>query len=80
MSRTPGRPALVQGTAAVSLVAIVSCALAGDAAASRLPAGASAGERQLSARVATIVERLRLGDPTLRDLPPEMKVAQWRNR
>jgi hypothetical protein len=54
--------------------------LAGDAAASRLPAGASAGERQLSARVATIVERLRLGDPTLRDLPPEMKVAQWRNR
>jgi hypothetical protein len=33
----------------------------------------------LSARVATIVERIRLGEPTLlRNLPPAAKVA-WRN-
>jgi hypothetical protein len=35
----------------------------------------------LSARVAAIVERIRLLEPTLlRDLPPEAKIAQWRNR
>jgi hypothetical protein len=55
--------------------------LAGDAVASRLPAEPSASERDLSARVAAIVERIQLGEPTLqRDLPPEAKIAQWRNR
>jgi hypothetical protein len=55
--------------------------LASDAVATRLSAEPSAGERDLSARVAAIVERIRLGEPTLqRDLPPEVKIAQWRNR
>jgi hypothetical protein len=71
---------LGQGTAVVCLVALVACALASDAVA-RLPAEPSAGERDLSARVTAIVERIRLGQPALqRDLPPEVKIAQWRNR
>jgi hypothetical protein len=75
------RPALLQGAAVVTLVAAVACALASDACASRLPVEPSAGEQELSARVAAIVERIRLGEPTLpRDLPPEAKIAQWRNR
>jgi hypothetical protein len=72
---------LGQGTAVVCLVALVACALASDAVASRLPAEPSACERDLSARVTAIVERIRLGKPALqRDLPPEVKIAQWRNR
>ena len=75
------RPALLQGAAVVSLVAVVACVAAGDARAIRLPAEPSAGEQQLSARVAAIVERIRLDHPTLlRDLPPEAQLAQWRNR
>jgi hypothetical protein len=35
----------------------------------------------LAARVATIAERIRSAEPTLvRELPPEVKIAQWRNR
>jgi hypothetical protein len=38
-------------------------------------------DRELSARVAAFVERVRLVDPALlRDLPQDMKIAQWRNR
>lgn len=72
---------LGQGAAVVSLVAVVACALASDAVASRLPAEPSAGERNLSARVAAIVEQIRLREPAIqRDLAPEVKIAQWRNR
>jgi hypothetical protein len=72
---------LGQEAAVVSLVAIVACAFASDALASRSPAGPSLGEQELSARVTTIVERVRGVDPALlRDLPQEMKIAQWRNR
>jgi hypothetical protein len=72
---------LGQRTAVVSLVAVFACALASDAVASRLPTEPSAGEVDLSARVAAIVERIRLSGPALqRDLPPEVKIAQWRNR
>jgi|HubBroStandDraft_6_1064221.scaffolds.fasta_scaffold619291_1 hypothetical protein len=72
---------LGQRTAVVSLVAVFACALASDAVASRLPTEPSAGEVDLSARVAAIVERIRLSEPALqRDLPPEVKIAQWRNR
>jgi hypothetical protein len=74
------RPASLQGAAVVTVVAAVACALACDARASRLPVEPSAGD-QLSARVAAIVERIRLREPRLlRDLPPEAKIAQWRNR
>jgi hypothetical protein len=35
----------------------------------------------LAARVAAIAERVRSAEPTLvRELPPEVKIAQWRNR
>jgi hypothetical protein len=81
MSDESNRPALLPGAAVVSLVAVVACVAGGDARASRLPAAPNAGEQQLSARVAAIVERIRLDQPTLqRDLPPEAKLAQWRNR
>jgi hypothetical protein len=74
------RPPLGQGTATVSLVAVVACALASDALASQSPAEPSIGERELSARVTTIAERIRSGEPTVvRELPPEAKIAQWRN-
>jgi hypothetical protein len=69
-----------QGSAALSLVAVLACALASDALASPTPAAPSMGERDLSERVATIIERIRIVEPTLlRDLPPDRKIAQWRN-
>jgi hypothetical protein len=81
MSCKLDRPASLQGAAVVTILAAVACALACDARASRLPVEPSAGDQKLSARVAAIVERIRLRDPTLlRDLPPEAKIAQWRNR
>ena len=74
------RSPLCKGTVVVSLVAAVTCALASDALASRLPADRCTGEQELSARVAAIVEHVRLVNPALvRDLPPEKKIAQWRN-
>jgi hypothetical protein len=81
MSCKLDRPASLQGAAVITVVAAVACALACDANASRLPVEPSAGDQELSARVAAIVERIRLLEPTLlRDLPPEAKIAQWRNR
>jgi hypothetical protein len=78
MSSKLNRPASLQGAA---VVAAVACAFACDANASRLPVEPNAGDQELSARVAAIVERIRLLEPTLlRDLPPEAKIAQWRNR
>jgi hypothetical protein len=75
------RPASLQGAAVVTVVAAVACALAYDASANRLPVEPSAGDQELSARVAAIIERIRVREPTLlRDLPPEAKIAQWRNR
>jgi len=68
-----------QGSAIASLVAAVACTFASDALASQSPARPD--ERELAARVAAIVERIRLVDPALvRNVPPEMKIAQWRNR
>jgi hypothetical protein len=74
------RRPLGQGTAIASLVAVVACALASDALARQSPAEPSAGEQTLSARVGAIAERIRSGEPALvRELPPEAKIAQWRN-
>ena len=77
MSSKPDRtPTSVQAAAAVSLVALVACALASDAHASRLPVEPGG---ELSARVTTIIKRVRAGDPTfLPQLPPEPKMA-WGN-
>jgi len=75
------RPPLGQGTVAVSLVAVVACAFASDALANLAPVRPSVSDRELSARVAAFVERVRLVDPALlRYLPQDMKIAQWRNR
>jgi hypothetical protein len=64
----------------VSLVAAVACALAGGAYASGASIDLSADKPELSARVATVVERIRQAEPTiLRDLPADTRIAQWRN-
>jgi hypothetical protein len=74
------RSSLSKGTVVASLVAAVTCALASDALASRLPPDRCISGQELSARVAAIVEHIRLANPTLvRDLPPQKKIAQWRN-
>jgi hypothetical protein len=80
MSSKPDRtPTLVQAAAAVSLVALVACALASDAHASRLPVEPGVADGELSARVGTIIKRVRAGEPTLLpQLPPEPKMA-WGN-
>jgi hypothetical protein len=78
---TDRRPPLGQAAASVSLVAVVACALASDALARQSSAEPSVGERELSARVGAIAERIRSGQPAfVRELPPEAKIAQWRNR
>jgi hypothetical protein len=80
MSSKPNRtPASVQATATVSLVALVACALANDAHASRLPVQPSVADGALSERVGTIIRRVRAGEPTLLpQLPREPKMA-WGN-
>ena len=80
MSSKPDRtPTSVRAAAAVPLVALVACALASDAHASRLPVEPGVADGELSARVGTIIKRVRAGEPTLLpQLPPEPKMA-WRN-
>jgi hypothetical protein len=71
---------LSTGTVVVSLIAAVTGVWAGDALASQPTIAARVGDQELSARVAAIVERVSLVDPALvRDLPPQIKIAQWRN-
>ena len=75
------RPHLRHGPTVVSLVAALTCAFASDASASRTSVAARVDNEQLADRVAAIVEQIRLSEPTLiRDLPPDAKIAQWRNR
>ena len=64
-----------------AVIASLACALAGDALARQSPAEPAVAEQELAARVAAIAERIRSADPTLvRELAPEVKIAQWRNR
>ena len=80
MSSKPDRtPSSAQVAAAVPLVALVACALASDAHASRVPVEPGFADGELSARVGTIIERVRAGEPTLLpQLPSEPKMT-WRN-
>lgn len=80
MSSKPDRTLTsVQAAAAVSIVALVACALANDAHASRLPIEPGVADGGLSARVGTIIKRVRACEPTLPPrLPPEPKMA-WSN-
>ena len=74
-------PACLQRAAVVTLVSVVTCALAREAGANRSAVEPSAGDQELSARVSAIAERIRLLEPRLlRDLPPDVKIVQWRNR
>ena len=71
---------LGQGCALLTLVAAVACALTNDASARPLAPQPGVDARPLSTRVATIVERMRLADPTLvGNLPADVTVAQWGN-
>ena len=80
MSNLDRRRHLSTGTVVVSLIAAVSSVWASDALASLPTVEPRVGDQELSARVDAIVERVRLIDPALvRDLPPETKIAQWRN-
>ena len=75
------KPPAGHAAAIASLVAVVACALAGDALARQSPAEPAVAEPELAARVAALAERIRIVEPTLvRELPPEVKIAQWRNR
>jgi hypothetical protein len=80
MSSKPDRtPTSIQAAAAVSLVALVACAFANDAQASRFPVKPGAPDGELSARVGTIIKRVRTCEPTLQpQLSPEPKMA-WSN-
>ena len=80
MSHQPDKP-FTQRTAVVSLVAALTCAFANDAAASRPTVTPNSGEPELSARVASLVQRIQIIEPTLlRHLPAQRTIAQWRNR
>lgn len=81
MSNKPDRRVtLLQDTAAISLVAALTCGLPNQAMASRLDAKPTAAPSTLASRVATIVEWVRVGEPALLNLPPQAKMAQFRNR
>ena len=82
MSNKPDRRVtLLQDTAAISLVAALACGLSSQANASRPESESNAAPHTLASRVATIVEWVRAGEPVLlRNLPPETKMAQFRNR
>jgi hypothetical protein len=75
------KPYLRHGPTVVSLVAALTCAFASDASARPPSVAARVDNEQLAARIGSIVEQIRLHKPTLiRDLPPDAKIAQWRNR
>jgi hypothetical protein len=80
MSSKPDRsPISIQAAAAVSIVALVACALASEAHASRLPVEPDVVDGGVSARVGTIIKRVRACEPTLLSrLPREPKMA-WGN-
>jgi hypothetical protein len=80
MSNDDDRRSAPGGRTAVSLVAVLTCALASEALAGLSPAKSTGTEQDLSARVASIAALVRQADPALvHSLPPEMKTAQWRN-
>jgi hypothetical protein len=72
------RSALGERTA-ISLVALLACVLAGDASASVTSVQPSRSERDLATRAAAIASLVRETQPTLQSLPPDVKLAQWRN-
>jgi hypothetical protein len=82
MSNKPDRRViLLQDAAAISLVAALACGLSSQANASRPESEPKVAPPTLASRVATIVEWVRAGEPALlRDLPPQAKMAQFRNR
>ena len=73
-----GASNLGSDAAAISLVAAISCALAGDALASSPPPAAKGAD--VSARIAALVQQINGSEPALvRDLGAGRKFVQWRN-
>jgi hypothetical protein len=63
-----------------SLVAAVACATATDSRANGSVNDPSGSEQTLRARIATIVEQVRRSDPALvKNLPPDLRIVQFRN-
>ena len=66
--------------AAVSLVAVLACTLTSEAFASVPAVQPGCGEQDLAARAAAIASLVRQTKPALLEsLPPDVKLAQWRN-
>jgi hypothetical protein len=66
--------------AAISLVAALACVLAGEASASTLAVQPGRGDQDLAVRAAAIASLVRQTQPALlQSLPPDVKLAQWRN-
>ena len=66
---------------AISLVAVVTCLLAADAPAANPAPATPSSDRDLSAHVAGIIERLNLAAPKLTtELSDVRRFAQWGNR
>jgi hypothetical protein len=75
--KTRRPPALAEDLAAISLVTAIACAFPSGALAS--PSRSDEGG-ELSARVAALVERIGRHEPMLLgNLPPDRRIAQWRN-
>jgi hypothetical protein len=73
-------PQFSNATVMVSLVAAVACATAVDARANGVVIEPSGSERTLSVRIATIVEQVRRSNPALvKNLPPDLRIVQFRN-
>jgi hypothetical protein len=80
MSNQLDRRPLGQGAIVVPFIAGLSCAFASTALASQAPAQAGIGVGDFSARVAAVVERVRLIEPALlRERPRNAAVALWSN-
>jgi hypothetical protein len=80
MSKDVDRRSALGERTAVSLVAMLACALASDALASVPSVQPGGGERDLATRAAAIVDVVRQTQPALvQTLPPDVKLAQWRN-
>ncbi|KFG69665.1 hypothetical protein [Microvirga sp. BSC39] len=68
-----------QTTAALSLVSVIACAVAGDVTKDLVSVERTFDGKDLPARVSAIAEHIRSLDPVLADAGPAVQLAQWRN-
>jgi len=80
MSAHSDRKLTRTGTLTASLVAALTCAWVTDGVASQFSFDLRGEHNDFSARVSAVAEHIRSAAPTLaRDVPQELKIAQWRN-